>query len=674
MTDFAPLQTTTIKGLRDINNPITTDQFYITDQNYKGIWYYDSADTTSADNTGTILVSLDGKRFKRAHGNEVLVTWFGALGDGINDDTVAIQNAINYAAGKFSVRIPKGTFMIKAHYEFYDPSASGFLIDKGGIYLNDNSTLLMDDGCYLKAINNQNTAYNIIRIYGKKNVTIKGGHLVGDRYFTATRGGEWGYGLAISGCENVYVEDLTASDCWGDGFNLQVINDTSGITLNQNIYFNRCTADNNRRQGMSVEGGKNLTFFACRFTNTKGTDPACGVDIEPYSDDNIVDNVLFERCYFKNNYSAAFKVWGNGISNVKVLNSIFTGDNTGIGKGYQHFTTGHNPKNITMESCNFDNGAARGATVSGGTDLLFLNNTITNTGFQVNDDGNENPKAGKDSILITYSIIFRGNTFISDDKFGSDLAGIGTAKACRSIIIENNIFNCVKSTSVSGFIIYLDSNSNQLKSNTFLNLKKGLSFNYGTITQISFNTFHNSVVEFLELQESAIVEENTFYGACSLNPGPNPSESVIKVIGTGNDIIIKNNTISELGIRDTNNLSKAKSVLRFSDAGSIKGLDFINNRIITPLNSTPIREIGLADAEYTSFFNTRKNLYKHADSPSFTIPTFGYLPYRVKAGDFVFLDDTQESLLIKSPFLFDNAGNKTADAVFQSLNPPKSGI
>jgi hypothetical protein len=60
-----------------------------------GLFRYDASDTTSADNSGTILVA-DGKRWKRESGGVWLpsVYAFGAVGDNSADDTAAIQRAI----------------------------------------------------------------------------------------------------------------------------------------------------------------------------------------------------------------------------------------------------------------------------------------------------------------------------------------------------------------------------------------------------------------------------------------------------------------------------------------------------------------------------------------------------------------------------------------------------
>lgn len=73
-----------------------------------GAYYADLADTTSVDNGGTVIVATDGTRWKLVQFSPVSVRQFGAKGDGVTDDTAAIQKAINATVGA-KLYIPRGT-------------------------------------------------------------------------------------------------------------------------------------------------------------------------------------------------------------------------------------------------------------------------------------------------------------------------------------------------------------------------------------------------------------------------------------------------------------------------------------------------------------------------------------------------------------------------------------
>ena len=66
-----------------------------------GTFYYDSTDTVSADNGGSVIVAADGGRWKRDFKGPANVRWFGAKGDGIQNDRPMIQSAINVHASVF---------------------------------------------------------------------------------------------------------------------------------------------------------------------------------------------------------------------------------------------------------------------------------------------------------------------------------------------------------------------------------------------------------------------------------------------------------------------------------------------------------------------------------------------------------------------------------------------
>jgi hypothetical protein len=103
---------TTLAGLRSFSGtPQANDIYEITDYG-TGIWYYDSTDTTSADNTGTIVVS-GSYRFKRIFSEPVVqATWFGVVADGTTDSFHPLQGAIDFLAGNGTLILPQGTIYL----------------------------------------------------------------------------------------------------------------------------------------------------------------------------------------------------------------------------------------------------------------------------------------------------------------------------------------------------------------------------------------------------------------------------------------------------------------------------------------------------------------------------------------------------------------------------------
>ena len=76
----------------------------------EGIFLYDSSDNTSADNGGTIFVDAVGHRYYRSfEAGDFNALWFGVVGDGATDNSTAVQNAVNAAAGN-QISFPVGRF------------------------------------------------------------------------------------------------------------------------------------------------------------------------------------------------------------------------------------------------------------------------------------------------------------------------------------------------------------------------------------------------------------------------------------------------------------------------------------------------------------------------------------------------------------------------------------
>ena len=87
-------------------------QVRITADGIAGFFKYDSTETTSTDNGGTIIVA-GTKRWKRVFDGVVNVKWFGALGNGVTDDTAAFT-AAGSSAPNVEVVVPRGVYLLSS--------------------------------------------------------------------------------------------------------------------------------------------------------------------------------------------------------------------------------------------------------------------------------------------------------------------------------------------------------------------------------------------------------------------------------------------------------------------------------------------------------------------------------------------------------------------------------
>jgi parallel beta-helix repeat protein len=209
----------------------------------------------------------------------------GAKGDGTTDDTTAIQLAIEKVSlTGGTVAVPAGTYMVDA---------------VRGVELASRVTLRLDPRATLKAIPNDRANHSILRMSNVTKANVIGGALIGERHQHGGTTGEWGMGITISGSEQIVIEELTISNMWGDGI---YINKQS-----RNVKICAVTSDSNRRQGLSVISVDGLEVAHSTFSNTSGTDPAAGIDLEPNLHDTI-DNVRIHDSRFFNNDGAGILI------------------------------------------------------------------------------------------------------------------------------------------------------------------------------------------------------------------------------------------------------------------------------------------------------------------------------------------------------------------------------
>ncbi|WP_437118925.1 right-handed parallel beta-helix repeat-containing protein [Acinetobacter oleivorans] len=166
------------------------------------------------------------------------------------------------------------------------------------VVLKSDTTLKLDPQTKLIAIPNAEKSYQFFKIHDVKNVTISGGTLIGDKYSHLKKSGEWGMGIDIKDSQNVNISNININQMWGDAIYLGT--NYRGNPNNQ-ISLKNVKMDDNRRQGLTIVSAKNLYANDLVISNTKGTSPANGIDIEPNDNKAFLDNLNFTNIRTMNN-------------------------------------------------------------------------------------------------------------------------------------------------------------------------------------------------------------------------------------------------------------------------------------------------------------------------------------------------------------------------------------
>lgn len=295
----------------------------------------------------------------------------GAKGDGVANDTAAIQAAVNQVSGTGgSVFVPEGIYMVDSVV---------------GINIGSDMNFVLSNSAVIRAIPNDKDSYSILRLKKSSNVVIKGGVLIGDRASHKATAGEWGMGMTILESRNIIVDSVVSRDNWGDGFYI------SG--LSRNVRLCSVIADNNRRQGLSVISVDGLIVEGSTFINTVGTPPQAGIDIEP--------NV------------------GDSVNNVMIINSKLIG-NKGWGLLLVLPRKPKNTdfiKNVTVDGNYISGNTLGGIGVIDAVNSYFLRNTIVNNlnyGIVLYKGSSKNKVFGN-RIIGSKTILDHGGNQVGDN-------------------------------------------------------------------------------------------------------------------------------------------------------------------------------------------------------------------------------------------------------------------
>lgn len=241
---------------------------------------------------------------------------FGAVGDGITDDTTAIQAAMTAATGQ-ALYFPRGTYITR---QLVVPSNSHFIFDPQTI---------------LKAKTGYTANEVLLAITAVSNVVIDGNNATIQMIKSEYTSGEQRHGIRIVSSSNVTINDLRVIDTGGDGFYLGT---SDVVTPSRRITLNSCRTYNTRRNGLSIVSATDVWVNGGDYSFSNGTAPEWGIDIEPNLSTDYMENININGVSLRDNAVAGIGVVFSGLGltasrNVSVNISDIYVENAGIGGG-----------------------------------------------------------------------------------------------------------------------------------------------------------------------------------------------------------------------------------------------------------------------------------------------------------------------------------------------------
>ncbi len=394
-----------------------------------GDFYWD--DTSIEDENGGTIFEVTGTatgRWKRNYSDAVNVCWFGAKGNGVTDDTIAIQSAVNSISkiGGGILNFVFGRYAV-THIDFFGKTYSNITL------VGNNCTILpiyttRNPGAYALTYGRFRDADAVFLFQGSTNYAntdidcIKNIHISGFNFWSdieAKQFDEISHHVAASGISGLYVDNCTFTGFLGDGISITEGYDVTlnGGGYNQNVHIENCTFDgvnNDNRNAISIYYCDLFSIKSCDFRNcTRGGMPGC-IDIEPNTDLTINRGGIIESCKFFNTPHEC-------------------GVNVSIASGTTALDNGNIPK-IKISGCVFKDIAIPVA-VTGGIGLDYENMIV----FEDNIcDRMGVPFFLNGGVGLTLSRnIF---TNIGDILAGDNITLI-TLTGCRNIKILNNTFD-----------------------------------------------------------------------------------------------------------------------------------------------------------------------------------------------------------------------------------------
>ena len=386
------------------------------------------------------------------------------------------------------------------------------------IVVDRDSSFILSNKTVLKAIPNNKDFYSIFHIKQGASFSLCGGTLIGDRDEHLGVTGESGHGIKLEGAKNVLIDSVNIKDFWGDGIAIHGVELKKG-THSENVSIKKCEISNCRRQGISVINVKNCNILDNVIHDINGTNPECGIDIEPNSN-GLVTNINVHRNEIFNNNNSGIdvvlreEITGAFLDNVSIAdNEVYGNHRRGI-----HI---NKVSRVNLDKNRVHSNSSSGITVGNSSKVNVTNNFV-----HLNKDLGI-ALTSCDDCVISSNVISKNG--------GIGINFIGTIK---TLIDSNNIGN----NGSIGINMIRQSNHNLISNNHLIanadnSIENAPELGSITIANLRIDASSNNFVTGNQIRYNSLTSEQ------------NTTEYGIKLTGTVSNNVISNNDLFRSGFK-----------------------------------------------------------------------------------------------------------------------------
>jgi hypothetical protein len=452
------------------------------------------------DNTTT----LDWVAFGSGFIGWAIPQWWGAVGNGVADDTVAIQKSIN---ASLRVEIPYATYAVDpTRKQLITGTATEDIRMKAGLEVRSGQIVRGNGRPTLQAIANACFGYSIIHVPDNvSHATVEGIRFIGDRdthnyapvpntYPTH----EYCCGVMPRGSH------YTIKDCYFEAFPGDGITVYNRYLRSHVDYDSKCGGKivgchiyDNRRQGISVVDCGDLLIHKCLVENTGITAypaPGYAIDMEGEVSGGVryhsPDGVTITDCTFRGCIEGKGVYQYNG-KNTRVSNCFFDGVN--FNYGYSEDTV--------VSNCTFD---ARDSTTLIVVTSVGKSSASTATNWVLSGCTLRGGKwayiLGADGMKIS------GNIFYAQDDIG-----LSIHSSSYDVIVSDNTFENLNGAATGSGVVVAGPQT-RLIGNRFNDIKADAITTSVAGTEIIGNSFY-SCYRGVQASQAALIKNNVFQQA-----------------------------------------------------------------------------------------------------------------------------------------------------------------